>query len=112
MFSRIVVEKRQVTCATTDMCLRRWCTSYSAMSLPSSLMEPRCGLYQRSMRYSDVLLPQPVPPTKPTFSPGAMDQLRSNKTCFNGSEGNVKSTFLNSMAPMNLSGFNFGSDPG
>ena len=55
------------------------------MSIPSIRIEPECASTKRKKEAARVLLPQPVEPTMPTFSPALIEKVKSWRT--SGSSG-------------------------
>jgi hypothetical protein len=76
------------------------------------MIDPLSFSYQHSNRPTNVLLPQPLAPTRAVVLPAGIERLRFFNTLTPGREGYEKHKSLISMCPLHVAGFIPSSDSG
>ena len=78
MFSASERWNRIGSCCTIAICARKDACVTLAMSWPSIRMRPPFTSCSRWISFTNVVLPEPDRPTRPTFSPAPMVTLSSS----------------------------------
>lgn len=83
--SRIVPLKSTASCDMTVRFRLKSDSPICEMSIPSIVIEPLSASMNRKRAKPNVLFPEPVRPTRPTFSPALIENVRSVRTSGNPS---------------------------